>query len=222
MIALISFKENLVLTRDEAKELGLKYEECDRVGIRDKRLQSMYSSNFYKDELEEKEEDGYKNYYNDKGKKVSSYDIYVRPKDLDYVEIKKENNLVDLEGFALNCKYPFYIEKCIKSEEPTVQNIQSLLNKIEEKTQQIDKTIDIMRQQTFNQKCDVHVGGGMIATYNDLMLKEDSCTDVLQAELNNGWRIIAVCVQPNQRRPDYVLGRYNPQIDTYEKQNADR
>ena len=50
-----------------------------------------------------------------------------------------------------------------------------------------------MKQSTLNQKCDVHVGGGLIATYNDLMLKEDSCTDELQTELNNGWRIIAVC-----------------------------
>ena len=222
MIALISFKEDLILTREEANDLKLKYEECDKVGIRDKRLQSMYSSEFYKDELEEKEENGCTKYFDNKGKEISSYYLYTRPKDLDYVKVKKENNLVDLEWFALNCKYPFYIEECIKSEEPTVQNIQSLLNKIEEKAQQIDKTIDIMKQQTFNQKCNVHVGGGMIATYNDLKLKENSCTDELQCELNNGWRIIAVCVQPDQRRPDYVLGRYNPELDTYNKNSAER
>ena len=50
------------------------------------------------------------------------------------MKVKKENNLVDLEWFALNCKYTYYIEECIKSKEPTIQNIQSLLNgEIEEK-----------------------------------------------------------------------------------------
>lgn len=38
---------------------------------------------------------------------------------------------------------------------------------------QIDKTIDIMKQQTFNQRVNVHVGGGLITTYNDLHLKMD-------------------------------------------------
>lgn len=103
-----------------------------------------------------------------------------------------------------------------------MQNIQLLLNRIEEKTKQIDKTIDIMKSHAFNQKVSVHVGGGLMVTYNDLCLKEDCCTDALQSELNNGWRIIAVCVQPDQRRPDYILGRYNPELDVYEKDSAKR
>lgn len=40
----------------------------------------------------------------------------------------------------------------------------------------------------------------------ETMLVENSCTDDLQAHLSVGWRILAVCPQP-QRRPDYVLGR---------------
>lgn len=219
MIALISFKEDVVTTREEAGKLNLEYQENKRFGYDNNKLKSMPDYYCYRDEVI-KREDG--KYFKD-DKEIAYYCICDRPeKILDWVTIKKENNLVDLEWFALNCRFPFYIEKCIKSEEATIPNIQSLLNKIEEKTAQLNKTIDIMKQQTFNQKCDVHVGGGMIATYNDLMLKENSCTDALQSELNNGWRIIAVCVQPDQRRPDYILGRYNPQLDTYEKQNADR
>ena len=42
-----------------------------------------------------------------------------------------------------------------------------------------------------------------------LLLLSDACTDELQGALRDGWRIIAVCPQPSQRRPDYVLGRYN-------------
>lgn len=64
----------------------------------------------------------------------------------------------------------------------------------------------------FNEKCDVHVPGNILISYNETMLLEDSCTDILQAELNSGWRIVAVCPQA-QRRPDYILGRYNPNLD---------
>lgn len=69
-----------------------------------------------------------------------------------------------------------------------------------------------LKVETLNQKCDVHVGGGMLMTVNETMLLEDSCTDALQGELNSGWRILAVNVQNDCRRPDYVLGRFNPNL----------
>lgn len=218
MIALISFKDDLILLREDAKKLKLHYSECSRVGFDNNTLVNMSSYQYYRDELEEREDGYYKG-----DEKITSFHIKERPQNyLDWVLVKKENHLVDLEWFALNCSYPFYIEKCVESEQPTVQNIQLLLNRIEEKTKQIDKTIDIMKSHTFNQKVSVHVGGGLMVTYNDLCLKEDCCTDALQSELNNGWRIIAVCVQPDQRRPDYILGRYNPELDVYEKDSAKR
>lgn len=64
---------------------------------------------------------------------------------------------------------------------------------------------------TYNSKCEVHMPGQALALYNDMLLMENACTDALQNELNNGWRIIAACPQPDQRRPDYILGRYNPE-----------
>tara|TARA_R110000824_G_C15233132_1_gene679124 strand:- start:38918 stop:39460 length:543 start_codon:yes stop_codon:yes gene_type:complete len=66
--------------------------------------------------------------------------------------------------------------------------------------------------QHMNNRVEVHMPGQALAMYNDTLLMEDSCTDALQNELANGWRIIAVCPQPDQRRPDYVLGRYNPNV----------
>lgn len=33
------------------------------------------------------------------------------------------------------------------------------------------------------------------------------CTDRLQEELNDGWHILAICPQPGQRRPDYIVGK---------------
>lgn len=65
----------------------------------------------------------------------------------------------------------------------------------------------------YNTKCDVHMPGQALASYNEIKLLEDSCTDVLQATLASGWRLIAACPQPDQRRPDYILGRFNPEYD---------
>lgn len=76
-----------------------------------------------------------------------------------------------------------------------------------------DVQITAPSANTYNNKCDVHMPGNMMASYNEIQLLEDSCTDVLQTSLNAGWRIIAACPQPDQRRPDYVLGRFNPNKD---------
>lgn len=66
---------------------------------------------------------------------------------------------------------------------------------------------------TYNNKCEVHMPGNMMAMYNEMLLLEDSCTDELQNALNSGWRLVAACPQPDQRRPDYILGRFNPEFD---------
>lgn len=58
-----------------------------------------------------------------------------------------------------------------------------------------------------NSKCNVAVAGLGLLTVNEVELHCDLCTDALQAALDKGWRILAVCVQPDQRRPDYILGR---------------
>lgn len=61
----------------------------------------------------------------------------------------------------------------------------------------------------FNNRCDVHIGNLGLLNINQLAYTTDKCTEELQNILNEGWRILAVCPQPDQRRPDYVLGRYN-------------
>lgn len=62
----------------------------------------------------------------------------------------------------------------------------------------------------FNHSCNVYMPGNAMLMFNETLLLEDHCTDALQEALNKGWRIIAACPQPDQRRPDYILGRYNP------------
>lgn len=68
----------------------------------------------------------------------------------------------------------------------------------------------VSEENYYNQKCEVHLPGNMLATYNEVLLLEDVCTDELQRSLDNGYRIITACPQANQRRPDYILGRFNP------------
>ena len=73
--------------------------------------------------------------------------------------------------------------------------------------------IQVPSRNEYNNRCEVHMPGQALSLYNDMKLLEDSCTDVLQEALNEGWRIIAACPQPGQRRPDYILGRFDPKHD---------
>lgn len=65
-------------------------------------------------------------------------------------------------------------------------------------------------EQAHNAVTHVHVAGQVLSSYNRVHLLSDACTDDLQSKLNEGWRIVACCVPPYQRRPDYILGRWEP------------
>jgi hypothetical protein len=58
----------------------------------------------------------------------------------------------------------------------------------------------------YNTRCDVHVPNLGLLKVSKVELLQDACTDDLQAHLDRGWRILAICPQPNQRRPDYIIG----------------
>lgn len=60
---------------------------------------------------------------------------------------------------------------------------------------------------SFNDRCQQHQPNASLMAIAETKLLENSCTDVLQEHLAEGWRIIAVQPQPDQRRPDYILGR---------------
>ena len=66
------------------------------------------------------------------------------------------------------------------------------------------------RALAFNQKVNVTVPGLGLLLLDEVTVATDHCTEALQHKLNEGWRIVAVCPQPDQRRPDYVLGRVKP------------
>jgi hypothetical protein len=85
------------------------------------------------------------------------------------------------------------------------------MNAIQSKLENALKTFD--KSIEFNQKCDVHVANLGLLHINQTGYAVDKCTEELQDILNKGWKIIACCVQPDQRRPDYILGKYNPDGD---------
>lgn len=58
-----------------------------------------------------------------------------------------------------------------------------------------------------NQRCNVSIAGLGTLQFDTVKVEVDCCTNQLQRELDNGWKILAICVQPDQRRPDYVLGK---------------
>ena len=60
-----------------------------------------------------------------------------------------------------------------------------------------------------NERLGVHMPGNGLLRVSELRLQNNCCTDVINEHLKEGWRIVAVCPQPDQRRPDYILGKFN-------------
>lgn len=89
-----------------------------------------------------------------------------------------------------------------------IQEIVNIQEKLESSLQRFDKQVQ------FNEKVNVHVGGFALMSINQVGYGEDMCTEEVQSVLNKGWRILAVCVQPDGRRPDYIFGKYNPEIES--------
>lgn len=232
---MIKVVSDRIQKRELVEGLGLAFTDIKRLGRRGSSLEVMNDSyHYYFDELEKVEvekEDGSVEikYYTinsdeDKKKSVESYYRYNRVENPDsYVLLSQEEQLVDLIEFApkaINIEYK--ILRTVVPKEPDVQNMQVLLETVQNKIDSFQKQVDAFSNNTFNQRVDVHMAGGVMSMYNELMLKEDCCTDEMQNYLNDGWRIIAVCVQPDQRRPDYILGRYNPNLDVTDKNMASR
>ncbi len=61
--------------------------------------------------------------------------------------------------------------------------------------------------EAFNTRCNQEQPSVSLMNVTETLLLENSCTDALQEHLSMGWRILAIQPQPDQRRPDYILGR---------------
>lgn len=137
--------------------------------------------------------------------KEIGYTSYRFPDETGYqnVVILEEPLVLTAEQFMM-----FQADAKVNLEVKTTLNLAKLLP--DQLTRVHDKQLlPTPSQDTYNNHCEVHIPGFALSTYNDTLLLEDSCTDVLQDALDKGWRIIACCPQA-QRRPDYILGRFNP------------
>lgn len=134
--------------------------------------------------------------------------INMSPRSFD-VGYNNADNYIDLESFLEQCDIEI---KITGRQTITFTNTETQIDLTE--YQNIFKTLERLSHQlqdrdSFNSHCQVHVVGSHLMTVNELMFCEDYCTDALQDRLNEGWKIISCCVQ-DAWRPDYVLGRYNP------------
>lgn len=229
MISLIRFINTQIIKEEEAKELKLHYKHVNKIGIKDDKLYRISEYEYYSDELEDKEIDGTtEKVLKGTNKKVQSWSIYERPsKDIlqeRWVELSSDDHLVNLLEFAPKCKYPYRIIRTVAGESANINNqlLNDKLAKIEDKLLKFADALDHATDNTYNETCYVHTGGGLLVSLNETTLCEDCCTDNLQRHLNEGWRVIACCVQPNQRRPDYILGRYNPTFQSGNNEGAKR
>lgn len=144
--------------------------------------------------------------------KVEKDPDYILVFESDHVEINESNTyIVDFETFTT--KYPKLevtvkgLPKAIGNNNDLIQHLNNMANKIEEAKEKFDKVVE------FNQKCDVHVPNMGLLNINRLAFATDICTEELQTILHKGWRILAICPQPNQRRPDYILGMHVSELD---------
>lgn len=106
----------------------------------------------------------------------------------------------------------------VKDQPVDLSNIVEKANLIVKK---LEESLAAIPERHFNDRCEVHVPGLGLLSINRTMLLEDSCTDRLQDAIADGWRIIAACPQPDQRRPDYILGKYDPEYH-HSTSSADR
>lgn len=105
--------------------------------------------------------------------------------DIDFIEL-----IGGLSAWDVSRVVPIQIKS-------TGTEVEKILNSIKER----DTTL-------LNTRLHVSVPNLGLLVMNSVSLLQDACTDALQRKLDEGWRILAICPQPDQRRPDYILGRH--------------
>jgi hypothetical protein len=118
--------------------------------------------------------------------------------------IGSNRNIVPLDRLiSLGLPIKFSIITTIK-ETPEYNVEETLLHKLLELESKLAK---FEYGSQFNQKVGVHISDLGLLSVREVTWLEDACTEELQRHLDRGWRILAVCPQPDSRRPDYILGR---------------
>jgi len=196
MFARISFEDNQHVTKDELKEIEVvicdtvKTEELIEV-VETRKVKTFASWEHTYDEEEAKE--GIKKLViKSELVKLETYQEYI----------------IELTSFLM--KFPnlkIKLRGTMQTNDTQLSNMMDFMNSAVEKFN--NALASFNEKVEFNQRCDVHIGNLGLLNINQLAYTTDKCTEELQNILDEGWRILAVCPQPDQRRPDYVLGRYN-------------
>ena len=146
--------------------------------------------------------------YNPEDPKVISGDKYL-VRNVNVVELDPyKEYLIEMEGFmtlfpSIKVSVRGVVQTSTNKHMGLINDLITIQDKLQTALASFNEKIE------FNSKCDVHVANLGLLHVNQLAYTKDTCTEDLQLKLNCGWRILAVCVQPDQRRPDYILGRFN-------------
>lgn len=100
------------------------------------------------------------------------------------------------------------IELAVKDVEFHTANL-TMMEQLLELNDRVISQLKHVSGTMFNDKVNAMISGPLMHM-NQLMLCEDQCTDAMQQHLDDGWCIVAIQPQPDQRRPDYILARHNP------------
>lgn len=131
-------------------------------------------------------------------------------------------NITHTEAFTLKMPHDAELTKATSMLEMH-QQLNSMSAKTLEQLRQAESMMKLNADDLgtfFNNRCNQHQPTVGLWNFNETMLLENSCTDQLQDYLDDGWRIIAVSPQPDQRRPDYILARFNINRDFNKKDGA--
>ncbi len=208
MYARIMFEDYQQISKEELKEISLTL--SDIVSFKD----------MYKDETGKISTLGWRQTFDPNDKELIPGDNGKSEKTLvypsNYVQLDNSKEYIaDIDLFF--SKHPHLkIKMRGLPQTPTIsysgviQQIMAIQEKFETALKNFDKQIE------FNEKVDVHVGNLGLLNINQVGYCLDYCTEKLQDRMNEGWRLLSVCPQPDQRRPDYIIGRYNPEQSNVE------
>lgn len=196
MIAAVRFESIMKKeTFDKLKDtVGLKATE-ERVGIRYSKLMTMDTSYAFEDEVTSIEGTSKYNVIAT-DKVIESYYVCEHPTE-EYIAVDNDQEvIIDIDEVAK-------LDRTVKY---SVENIISFNSVVAD---EIANKINLRQnvEQSFNAKCNVMVPGFELLSIKTVVVRENCCTEIINDMLANNWKIVAVCPQADQRRPDYVMGR---------------
>jgi len=194
-----------IFTENELKELksvldtDIKTIEIKEYSI----IESDLLNRNYKNDVK-KDEEGMKTFNNYNSSK--GFNLYC----LNYQKYGYNPTfIVDLELFiSVTDKFltsvPFEVLGIIKTKESFIKSseidVLKKLISLERKLSNIDK---IQNNLDFN----IKVSDLGYLDIKEVDVLENACTDELQEWIDKGWKILNICPQGGNRRPDYILGR---------------